>query len=54
MSDSLLNKSTVILNAIAITAALAVISGQLSLNPLSQLPASLSFNHQRGQLTPRP
>jgi hypothetical protein len=35
MSSSLLNKSAAVINAIAITTALAVISGHLPIQPLS-------------------
>jgi hypothetical protein len=41
MSDSLLNKSAVVVNAIAITAALAILSGQL---PLGSLPHQVKLN----------
>ncbi len=39
MSDSVSNKSKIVINAIAITAALAVISGYLPLN----LPSLMQF-----------
>ncbi|MDX2239370.1 MAG: hypothetical protein NW224_01690 [Leptolyngbyaceae cyanobacterium bins.302] len=43
MSDSVSTKSTIIINAIAITTALAVISGYLPLNfsPIAQLQSLL-------------
>lgn len=52
MSDSLINKSTVVLNAIAITTALAVISGHVSLGFLPKLPANANLSSQRSQLLP--
>jgi hypothetical protein len=54
MSDSLLNKGAVVLNAIAITTALAIISGQIPLGSLAKLQSALNFNSHRSQLMPRP
>jgi hypothetical protein len=49
MTDSLRKKRTAILNAIAITTALAIVSGQLSPNSLVNLQnlLSLATNHSR-------
>ncbi|MBW4693172.1 MAG: hypothetical protein KME27_15575 [Lyngbya sp. HA4199-MV5] len=51
MSSSLLNKSAAVVNAIAITTALAVISGYLPMQPLSisNLQTTLQAQWHSGQ-----
>lgn len=51
MSGSLLNKGAAALNAIAITTALAIISGYLPIQPgsLTQLQSTLQAQLQNGQ-----
>jgi translation initiation factor 6 (eIF-6) len=52
MADSLRRKRTAILNAIAITTALAIISGQLTPNALANLQNLLSLATNHSQVSP--
>ncbi|QZZ20011.1 hypothetical protein J5X98_22375 [Leptothermofonsia sichuanensis E412] len=49
MSNSFLNRSAVVVNTIAITIALAILSGQLPLSTLAHLPFPLNINSSPAQ-----